>query len=320
MRAMKHIFRSLALALTVGLLFADSTFAQTCPIGTFSETGEEPCTECEAGTFTVTTGSTVCTDCPPGRFQPIRGESTCLSCVPGTFAANEGSTTCTFCEAGTFAATAESTICNNCPGGAATNNLPGANACIDTTADECDPGKYKAGVCTDCPAGTSAPGGQDFCVACSAGQFASEAGRSVCLSCSDGFATEGAIGMTECYACLAGTAAEEGDESCSACAEGSFSSEDEAAVCSECEADTFAAATGSTVCAECESGFKSDAGAAVCTAIESVEESAASSGCGIIAPGTNQRPWAAANLWLALAAIFGALFIVWRSRKPSAKE
>ena len=48
-------------------------------MGQFSDSGHEPCEECEIGTFNDIEGSTECRECPEGLVAPQRGSVQCVS-------------------------------------------------------------------------------------------------------------------------------------------------------------------------------------------------------------------------------------------------
>ena len=58
---------------------------ELCQPGTFSATGEEPCTPAPIGTFVDTEGATGATPCPLGTFQDLEGQASCNAAAPGTF-------------------------------------------------------------------------------------------------------------------------------------------------------------------------------------------------------------------------------------------
>jgi hypothetical protein len=73
-----------------------------CPVGTFSATGDAPCTPAPPGTFVNTVGATSATQCALGTFQPSAAQVSCLLSPLGFFVAATGSTSATAAPAGTF--------------------------------------------------------------------------------------------------------------------------------------------------------------------------------------------------------------------------
>ena len=121
---------------------------QVCLPGTHSETGQQPCAPCPAGTA-----------------QPRAAQQDCTPCRPGTYAADDGSVACVPCPDGTQ------------------QLRGGADACTTIPA-MCPPGSYSADgrmPCSPCPPGRAqAIAGSRMCLRCPAGTVAPEAGQTGC--------------------------------------------------------------------------------------------------------------------------------------------
>lgn len=242
--------------------------AAPCPTGSFSASGQTPCTPCAAGTFAAFTGSTACTPCPVGNFQATTGQTTCVNCTPGSAQPAAGATTCVACAADEFQDNFGAANCLPCAMGLSSG--PGANVCVATPgASACGPGTYEDGMlCPTCPAGTSGNGIDGHCTVCRAGTFVDMAGMSTCALCTPGKSTNDAIGLTGCIDCAVGHAAGAGGSAaCTACAAGRYADAEGLSACTRCAAGTYAAGTGNTACDACAPGTAAtDTGSSACTA------------------------------------------------------
>jgi len=122
--------------------------AAACPAGSFSATGNEPCTPAPAGSYAAGVGNTSATLCPAGTLSGVSGAGVCAPAPAGSFAAGLGNTSATLCAAGTF------------------SSASGAGGCAPAPA-----GSYAAGPgntsVTPCAAGTNSPVGASACTATS---------------------------------------------------------------------------------------------------------------------------------------------------------
>lgn len=85
--------------------------AATCAAGTFSATGNEPCTEAPMGSYVDTEGATSATLCPAGTYSSLPGAIDCVPAPPGSFVPTEGSTGSLLCPAGTYTDTFGAQAC-----------------------------------------------------------------------------------------------------------------------------------------------------------------------------------------------------------------
>ena len=76
--------------------------AVPCAIGTYSATGNAPCTSAPAGRFVSITGATSALNCPVGTYQNQTGQSACLPATPGHFVSVAGSAVQVACPVGTY--------------------------------------------------------------------------------------------------------------------------------------------------------------------------------------------------------------------------
>lgn len=107
-----------------------------CPPGTFSTTGEAPCTPAPVGTFVDVEGATEATPCPVGKFQDEEGQIECKDAQPGSFVDLTGAASATLCPLGRFQPNSGATECLLAP--------------IGTYVDF-----EGAAAATDCPPGTT---------------------------------------------------------------------------------------------------------------------------------------------------------------------
>jgi hypothetical protein len=69
-----------------------------CNPGTFSATGEQPCTPCSPGTAQPNSGATQCAPCAPGTIAPAQGATVCSPCPPETYQPAVGAIACLPCD------------------------------------------------------------------------------------------------------------------------------------------------------------------------------------------------------------------------------
>ena len=71
-----------------------------CALGTYSDTGVEPCLQAPAGTFVNTTGALAPTDCAQGTYNNQTGQTACVPAPAGTFVNTTGALAPTDCAQG----------------------------------------------------------------------------------------------------------------------------------------------------------------------------------------------------------------------------
>lgn len=133
-------------AASVDRSFLISSAPVVCVAGTFSATGNTPCTPasagsfvassgatsqtaCAAGSFSSTTGATACTAAPAGSFVSTIGATSASQCVAGSFSAIQGTTSCTLAAIGSFVASAGASSQATCAAGTTTITT-GQTSCL----------------------------------------------------------------------------------------------------------------------------------------------------------------------------------------------
>jgi hypothetical protein len=119
-----------------------------CGAGTYSSTGEEPCTPAQPGYYVAGSGATTQTPCAAGTFAAGTKNEECSLASPGHYVESAASATQATCSAGTYSAATGATSCAITPAGYYSG--PGS-----TTP-------------TPCPAGTESAAGASSCKAKSA--------------------------------------------------------------------------------------------------------------------------------------------------------
>jgi len=252
-----------------------------CLAGTYSATGNAPCTQASPGNFVPMAGATSQTACLAGTYQPNSGATTCLSADAGSYATGPGATMQTACNAGTFSSASGAASCTPASPGnfvgmsGATGQTQclagnfqansGATACdpaaagnfVDTpgssTQTQCAAGAYQPNTgsitCIPADAGSYATGpAATMQTACAAGSYSSTSGAATCTPASPGnfVAMSGATGQTQCMA-------------------GSFQTNSGATGCDPAGAGNFVAAPGSSTQTQCASGsYQPNTGSTAC--------------------------------------------------------
>lgn len=227
--------------------------ASQCLAGTFSATGNAPCTTASAGNFVPTAGATSQTPASPGSFVAGAGATSQTLCAAGTFSAAAGAIACTPASAGNFVATA-----------GATSQTPAS------------PGSFVSGT------------GATSQTLCSAGSFSPAAGAVACTLASAGNFVPVAGAIAQTPASAGSFVATAGATSQTLCVAGTFSATTGATACTPAAIGFFVAAAGATSQAACPVGTTTLAtGAAACVAITlTVTPSAGANGT--ITPSTPQ--------------------------------
>jgi hypothetical protein len=206
-------FYDAAAPVTQSFTVTPGTAATPCSPGSYSTTGNAPCTAADAGNFVSGTGATAETACLAGTYQPNTGQSSCVSADAGSFVANAGSTAETACLAGTY------------------QPKTGQSSCVSA-----DAGNFVAN------AGSASES------QCLAGTYQPTTGQSSCLSADVGNFSANAGSASESK-CLAGTyQSQTGQTSCLSADVGNFVANAESASESKCLAGTYQPKTGQTSC------------------------------------------------------------------------
>ena len=174
-------FYDAAAPVTQSFTVTPGTAATPCSPGSYSTTGNAPCTAADAGNFVSGTGSTAETACLAGTYQPNTGQSSCVSAEAGSFVANAGSTAETACLAGTYQPKTGQSSCVSADVGNFVANAESASE-------------------SKCLAGTYQPKtGQTSCLAAANDYYVASAGQASETACPVGTSNTG-TGNTSCTA------------------------------------------------------------------------------------------------------------------------
>ena len=243
-----------------------------CTSGTFSLAGASTCTACQignycvngvqtacaAGSYASSTSSSICLACPAGSYC-AQGSSTASQCSDGSFSLTSSSS-CTVCPAGSFCKGGSKVLCQSGSYQSLTSQLScipctAGNYCVEgsTSVTACASGTYSlasAGVCSDCPSGSSCNSG--VATLCSAGNYQASTKQTSCLSCTVGsYCVQGSISPTVCPDGLTSLASSTSSTSCTSCPAGNFC---KTGIKTACVAGTYQPSTGQSVCLACVAG------------------------------------------------------------------
>ena len=144
--------------------------AALCDPGSYSATGNAPCTPAPAGSYVAGTGNTAATPCPTGTFSDSLGASACTPASPGFYASGTGNASATQCAPGSYSTAAGASSCTPAdkgsyaagPGATSESPCPAGTFSAVTGSASCSPapiGSYDAGTgntsATPCPSGTT---------------------------------------------------------------------------------------------------------------------------------------------------------------------
>jgi alpha-tubulin suppressor-like RCC1 family protein len=163
-----------------------ATFIARCVPGSFSATGNAPCTLASPGSFVSTTGATSQTLCAVGTFSSTAGATACTPASPGNYVPATGATAQIPASAGSFVANAGASAQTPCATGSFSAS-PGATACTPAS-----PGSFVATL------------GATSQTLCAAGSFSAASGATSCTLAALGFFVPNP-GATAQTACAAGT-------------------------------------------------------------------------------------------------------------------
>ena len=155
--------------------------AVACQPGTYSSTGNQPCTPAPTGSFVGGVGATTATPCLPGFFSAQLGSTTCTAASKGSYVASAGASSATLCSPGFFSASVAAIVCDPASAGSFATG-PGA-----TSATLCPAGTFSAAAgspaCTPAPAGSYVSGsGAVAATVCPPGTTTTVAGATACTS------------------------------------------------------------------------------------------------------------------------------------------
>lgn len=103
---------------------------------------------CAAGSFS-STGNAPCTAAPAGSYVDVGGALEATLCAPGSYQSQEGSVSCDLAPVDSYVAVAGATTVTLCPVGTTTNGQVGQTDCspirqVVTSADQCKKGGWHA--------------------------------------------------------------------------------------------------------------------------------------------------------------------------------
>lgn len=194
-------------------------FCETCPGGKhqtqygaiLNDDGSAPCTECDAGKYSVVAGP--CTDCQEGSFQPSSGLDHCMQCPSGSYNEQRASTEsadCKSCPVGTYAIQTGMAACTHCPAGRVSTVVA---AVALSACEHCPAGKYQEAAgkstCTLCQGGKYGQVNQlgavvsDHCLHCPMGKYQEADGAIACVECAANtyLNAAGSSSESDCVAC-----------------------------------------------------------------------------------------------------------------------
>jgi hypothetical protein len=213
------ILAGLFCAVAVLLAPASSAFATiTCGPGTYSNTGNSPCTNADPGFYVPSSGSTHETPCAPGTHNPNSSSTSSAACAgndPGFYSAS-GAAAETPCGPGTFDPNADSASSAACQ-----PDPPGSYSASGAAAQTlCLPGTFAASSssaqCTYAAAGyfvdTAGAVSQTPCPAGTNNPIPDETSAAACVT--DPADTYSAAGAPTATGCPNGTTSAPGSASC----------------------------------------------------------------------------------------------------------
>jgi hypothetical protein len=265
-----------------------------CSSGSYSSTGNTPCSQCPAGSYCSSGGLTAptgvcragsyssggaasCTTCPAGSHCSTDGLSLPDgACAAGTFSAS-GASSCTPCSEGQMQPLSGQSHCVPCPAGSfcSSNGL----SAPDGVNDYCPKGSFaQSGAisvlfscmilscCSPCPPGQMQPlSGQSSCTACPAGSHCWTEGLSAPTGdCSAGSYSSGGAASASCTDCPAGSfCPHSAMRAATPCPQGSFCPSARLTAATPCTPGMYCAGTGlAAVSGSCAAGSYSSGGAA----------------------------------------------------------
>jgi hypothetical protein len=204
---------------SLGALAPDPAWAQLCAAGSFSPTGEAPCTAAPIGSFVPTVGATSATLALPGFFVPTTGQSSATPAPPGSFVNTFGATSPTLAGPGTFVPTSGQSSATDAPPGSFVNTFGATSATLaglgtfvptsgQTSATEALPGSF-VNTFGATSATLALPGffvptsGQSSATAAPAGTYVPLPGAATAIDCPGGVG--GSFSYGAATACRAGS-------------------------------------------------------------------------------------------------------------------
>merc|ERR1711871_1248288 len=222
----------------------------------------DACMNCDLGQFAAAEGSHKCELCPIGQYNDVdkfSPSATCKECPAGHFTPNTGRKSeldCQHCTCGMWSQKG-SNVCATCPAGRYRTCPAGSPDNLFADGKPECAGGVSAMACAIAQPGYMAPEGSCAPTQCGVGEYQDQPGKSACLKCPAGTASDtlGATTIEVCRSCGKGEWSYEGASKCEKCAPGSSSSDtNRTEPCTWCEKGTYAAVGGSSTCTSCEPG------------------------------------------------------------------
>lgn len=242
-----------------------------CPAGSYSLTGQSICSTCDSGSYSNTSRQSSCHLCPVNTYLPSRGGtsvSDCLTCPPDTLGTTVGQSaieTCTPCAQSCLPGQYKDCFCRTCPTGtfSTSNNETSCKICQSGTFNSIT-GATSMTYCNLCTAGSYSSSGSSVCLSCSRGTYNSIIGNSACINCNSGTFSS-LQSMSVCDNCNAGSFSMNGSSFCTTCTIGKFALNPGSSVCTNCIGGTYSSTISTIQCQNCSAGSYSTTGASSCT-------------------------------------------------------
>ena len=231
------------------------------------------CEMCGAGSFFINrTGmglaetksyKEMCGRCPLHTSSPI-GSTSIYDCKCQKGYTGPDGEACQSCQPGTYKSTVGSASCVGC-----SNHSWSSNASTSIASCICNAGFVASdqGVCAACTAGKYQHVKSYGCISCSEGKYSSALAaisESTCMACPLHSSSPLATGSATGCSCEAGFEAPDGsflgleNESCVACAPGTFKLDNSSSACVLCAPGTFKENSGTGTCELCPANSSSD--------------------------------------------------------------
>ncbi|MHB8234296.1 MAG: hypothetical protein ACYDHT_06540 [Solirubrobacteraceae bacterium] len=284
-----------ASAISVGIAYP------LCEAGTYSASGEEPCTNAPKGYFVQDQGATKPNECPLGHFADVERLTECLPALPGSYVSATGAREELECEQGTYNPASGQSSCLPAPfvhsapnGGVSPTAGPAGHFDAHTNSPSAEFCEY------DSP-GSYSGEGADEPIPCVPGKYAFAYGSEACLPAPPGSFVS-TIGATDPTPCPAGT----------------YAPASESVSCENTPEDTYATG-GASEPTPCPDGTHAPAAASSCTATGN-QSSAGAASTTSTSPGTSTTTGASttpASVLVSPAAHAAVVTIATAKRGPS---
>ena len=225
-----------------------------CSAGSYSATGDTPCTLAPAGSYVSTTGAMAATPCGLGTYSNVTGSSSCTPAPEGSYVGTTGAMAAAQCGLGTYSNATGSSSCTPAPEGSYVGTT-GAMA-----ATPCGLGTYSnvtgSSSCTPAPEGSYVGTiGAMAATPCGLGTYSNVTGSSSCTPAPLG-SYVGITGASAATPCLAGTYSNvTGSSSCTLAPAGSYVGITGASAATACAVGSYQPTAGQTSCLLAGTGY-----------------------------------------------------------------